>query len=79
MSAAPQATGMGAVPDSPPLKLPHSGVTWSQQLDGDTLVRPGLASQPDSSKTTYKARESVSMYLEDGSRTMQVVEALREK
>ena len=58
----------------PPLQLPHSGVTWSHQLDGDTIRKSGLAAQ-----RTFKARESVSMYVDDGSKTMQVVEALRHK
>ena len=64
----------------PPLQLPHSGVTWSHQLDGDTLRKNSLATQPSSAiKAAFKARESVSMYVDDGSKTMQVVEALRQK
>ncbi|DBA68532.1 TPA: hypothetical protein ACH3X2_013596 [Trebouxia sp. C0005] len=64
----------------PPLQLPHSGVTWSHQLDGDTLRKSSLALQPSSAKqAAFKARESVSMYVDDGNKTMQVVEALRQK
>ena len=64
----------------PPLQLPHSGVTWSHQLDGNTLRKSSLATQPSSAnKTAFKARESVSMYVDDDNKTLQVVEALRQK
>ncbi len=69
-----------AAPLVPPLQLVHSGVTWSHQLDGDTIRRGGLATQPSSAiKADYKARESVSMYLEDNTQSLQVVEALQQK
>ncbi|DBA89235.1 TPA: hypothetical protein ACH3X1_016380 [Trebouxia sp. C0004] len=63
----------------PPLQLPP-GVTWSHQLDGDALRKSSLATQPSSAnKAAFKAMESVSMYVDDGNKTMQVVEALRQK
>ena len=75
-----QAASTSAAPIVPPLQLPHSGVTWSEQLAGDTSRESGLAGQPSSSsKAAYKATASVSMYVDDGSKSLQVVEALREK
>ena len=68
-----------ASPKVPPLLLPHTGVTWSEQVDGE-LAKDSLTSQASSAKkATYKGRESVSMYIEDASKTMQVINALRER
>ena len=62
----------------PRLLLPHTGVTWSEQLDGPP--QGTLDTQASSArKAAFKGRESVSMYLEDANKTMQVVAALRER
>ena len=59
--------------------LPHTGVTWSEQLDSEP-AKGSLTSQASAAKKAiFKGRESVSMYLEDANKTMQVVNALRER
>ena len=64
----------------PLLQLQHTGVTWSEQLDDEPTSKDSLAHQAQIAKRgEYKARESVSMYLEDANKTLQVVEALRER
>lgn len=75
-----QASAAESRPEVPPLQLPHTGVTWSEQLEDESAKRSTLATQASSAKKAdYKARQSVSMYLEDANKTMQVVEALRER
>ena len=61
----------------PLLQLSHTGVTWSEQLEDESNKRSSQAST--ARKAEHKARESVSMYLEDANKTMQIVEALRER
>lgn len=63
-------------PKVPPLQLPHTGVTWSEQLDKASSLVPQASS---AKRAEYKGRESVSTYLEDAAKTMQVVTALRER
>ncbi|KAL3160629.1 hypothetical protein ABBQ32_010553 [Trebouxia sp. C0010 RCD-2024] len=63
-------------PKVPPLQLPHTGVTWSEQLDKAGSLVPQASS---AKRAQYKGRESVSMYLEDAAKTMQVVTALRDR
>lgn len=54
-------------------------MTWSEQLDGEP-AKGSLTSQASAvKKAVFKGRESVSMYLEDANKTMQVVNALRER
>ena len=69
----------GSTAKVPPLLLPHTGVTWSEQVDGEP-AKGSLTSQASAAKkAVFKGRESVSMYLEDANKTMQVVNALRER
>ena len=64
-------------PKVPLLQLPHTNVTWSEQLEDESSKKSSQAST--ARKAEQKARESVSMYLEDANKTMQIVEALRER
>ena len=71
---------MESQPKVPPLQLSHTGVTWREQLEDESVKQPSIVSHASSAKKAdYKARESVSMYLEDADKTMQIVEALRER
>lgn len=71
-----QAFPAAMTPKVPPLQLPHTGVTWSEQLAKTNSLAPQASS---TKRAEYKGRESVSMYLEDANKTMQVVTALRER
>ena len=74
-----QSLRWGSSAKVPSLLLPHTGVTWSEQLDGEP-AKDSLSSQASSAKkAVFKGRESVSMYLEDANKTMQVITALRER
>ena len=65
------------VPVIPPLQLPVSGVTWSNDLVAPTPTGADTPEHDTAKKTAFKARESVSMYVDDSSRGETVVDALR--
>lgn len=62
----------------PPLQLPVGGVKWSSDLVASTPTTSATPEQELAKKTAFKARESVSMYLDDSSRAEAVVGTLRD-
>lgn len=64
------------VPIVPALQLPISGVTWSNDLVATPTSAPA-AELELAKKPAFKARHSVSMYMDDASTSEPVIEALR--
>lgn len=61
----------------PALQLPVGGVTWSNDLVGQTPRTARTDEHDLAKKSAFRARQSVSMYVDDTSTSESVIETLQ--